>query len=351
MPLTGPDLPRVSFMVIVLDGEPFTRYTLRSLYPFAHQIIVAEGASPGARRIAGPDGHSRDGTLDVLRRFVREEDTDGKVTLLTAEDEGHPDGFWPGEKDEQGQACARRATGDYLWQVDIDEMYQAEHMRRVLDLLGREPSISGMSFRQLTFWGALDYVVDGWYLRRGASLYRRLFRWGEGYTYARHRPPTVLDPEGRDLCSLGWRDGREIEKLGVRLYHYSLLLPKQVVEKCEYYREADWAAREGALDWAADAFLRLGRPFRVHNVYTHPSWLERYRGEHPEGARRLMADLATANGPIRLRDTADIERLLGSRGYRLGRWLLRVLDPVEDHGRRAARRLARPFRRMRGRVP
>ena len=48
------------------------------------------------------------------------------MTLVTAEDEGHPDGFWPGEKDEQSRAYASRATGDYLWQVDVDEFYRPE---------------------------------------------------------------------------------------------------------------------------------------------------------------------------------------------------------------------------------
>ncbi|HEY4190008.1 MAG TPA: FkbM family methyltransferase, partial [Candidatus Limnocylindrales bacterium] len=88
--------PRVTFGVIVLNGEPFTRHTLRSIYPFAHEIIVAEGAAPGARNIATADGHSRDGTLDALRQFAAEEDPEGKVRIVTAEDEGHPNGFWPG---------------------------------------------------------------------------------------------------------------------------------------------------------------------------------------------------------------------------------------------------------------
>jgi hypothetical protein len=40
--------PLISFGMIVLNGEPFLRYNLRVLYPFAHQIIVVEGpaASP-----------------------------------------------------------------------------------------------------------------------------------------------------------------------------------------------------------------------------------------------------------------------------------------------------------------
>ena len=39
---------RITFGIIVLNGEPFVRYNLRAIYPFAHQIIVAEGASKKA---------------------------------------------------------------------------------------------------------------------------------------------------------------------------------------------------------------------------------------------------------------------------------------------------------------
>jgi len=84
--------------MIVLNGEPFLRYNLRALYPFAHQIIVVEGSSPDAAGIATTRGHSRDDTLNALREFMDEEDPEGKVILIRAEDEGHPDGFWPGER-------------------------------------------------------------------------------------------------------------------------------------------------------------------------------------------------------------------------------------------------------------
>lgn len=70
------EFPRVTFGIIVLNGEPFTRYSLRSLYPFAHEIIVVEGASEKAAAIATPDGHSIGGTLDVLHRFKAKEDPD-----------------------------------------------------------------------------------------------------------------------------------------------------------------------------------------------------------------------------------------------------------------------------------
>ena len=290
----SPVEPRITFGIIVLNGEPFTAHTLRSLYPFAHEIIVAEGAAPGAKNIATPDGHSRDGTLAELRRFKAEEDPDGKVTIVTAEDEGYPDGWWPGEKHEQSRAYAKRATGNYLWQVDIDEFYRAEEMARVVDMLREDPTITAATFKQRTFWGGLDYWVDGWYLRRGATYYHRLFKWGPGYTYSTHRPPTVLDAQGRDVRSLNWLGAEDLAARGIGLYHYSLLLPRQVIEKCDYYGHAAWATRPGAVAWAQDGFLRLGRPYRVHNVYDYPSWLERYSGPHPEQITRMVETLATS---------------------------------------------------------
>lgn len=60
---------RITFGMIVLNGEPFLLYNLRSLYPFAHEIIVVEGASPNAAHAATPEGHSLDRTLDILHRF------------------------------------------------------------------------------------------------------------------------------------------------------------------------------------------------------------------------------------------------------------------------------------------
>ena len=59
------DLPKITFGIIVLNGEPFTRYCLRALYPFAHEILVVEGAAP----VATPDGRSTGGTLETLYRF------------------------------------------------------------------------------------------------------------------------------------------------------------------------------------------------------------------------------------------------------------------------------------------
>jgi len=339
--------PRVTFGVIVLNGEPFTRYCLRALYPFAQQIIVVEGAAPGAATVAGPDGHSSDGTLDTLQAFKESEDPDHKLLVVTAEDEGHHNGFWPGEKHEQSRAYARRATGDYLWQVDVDEFYRPNDMRSVLEMLGRDPQITAMSFKQITFWGGFDYLADGWYLRRGSEIFHRLFRWGPGYRYVTHRPPTVHDVAERDLRSLKWIHGDVLARRGVHLYHYSLVFPKQVREKCAYYQHAAWAARGRARDWAEHEFMQLSNPFRVHNVYSHPSWLERFRGRHPDQIEAMRRDIAEGRLRIELRPTDDVEQLLRSPAYKTGRLALKLLERPQRWAAGVGGPLATPAKLLR----
>lgn len=316
-----PRIPRISFGLIVLNGEPFTTYCLRSIYPFAHEIIVVEGAVRAAAAVATQGGHSTDGTLESLHRFKEREDPNHKLTIVTRE------GYW-NEKDEMSQAYAQRATGDYLWQVDVDEFYRPKDMQSVLEMLTADPTIAAVSFKQLQFWGGFDYVVDGWFLKTGPEQVHRIFRWGPGYTYAIHRPPTVRDADGFDVrrgtCVMGYTLARR----KIYLYHYSLVFPSQTIEKSRYYGEAQWAARVKSFEWAQEVFLDLKRPFRAHNVYQYPGWLERFQGSHPRQIEALRADLREGRVRIATRPTEDIERLLASRRYALGRSVLKLSTPL-----------------------
>jgi len=332
--VSAPDgWPKITFGIIVLNGEPFTRYCLRSLYPFAHEIIVVEGGHEGARDIATADGHSTDGTLEVLRRFKREEDPENKLQIVVR------DGFWP-QKDEfgnsktpQSRAYAERATGDYLWQVDIDEFYRPDEMRIVLDMLAGDRQISAVSFNVHPFWGGFDYVSDGWYWRRGHLTFHRLFRWGPGYRYSTHQPPTVTDDRGRDLRSLKWVDGEAMARRGVRLYHYDHVFPRQVRTKAAFYRRQAPRVCAEINEWADAGYFRLTRPYHVERHYWLPAWIERYEGPHPPEALRMLQDIRAGKLRVAERRTDDVERLLRSPRYRAGKAALKVLDPLDRAGR------------------
>lgn len=328
------DLPAISFGMIVLNGQPFLPYNLRALYPFASQIIVVEGAVEAAAAIADAQGHSIDGTLQELWRFKREEDPLGKLEIVTN------DGCWR-EKAEQSQAYAERATGDYLWQIDVDEFYQPQDMETVLRFLQAQPDVTMLTFPHLLFWGSTAYRVNGWYLMREQAYIRRVFKWGPGYRYAAHRPPLVLDDQGRDVSTLHPAGGADFRRWGIYLYHYSLLFPDQVDRKSRYYEAAAWSPLNNATRWARETYGGLKRPYRVHNSYQYPSWLERVAAPPPPQIQAMLADIAASDLDVPQRDMADVERLLGTRWYGLGVRLLRGVEPAARLAIVARRRLRR----------
>ncbi|MBN2570207.1 MAG: glycosyltransferase family 2 protein [Deltaproteobacteria bacterium] len=314
------DILRITFGIIVLNGEPFTRYTLRALYPFAHEIIVVEGAVPDASNVSTHDGHSIDGTLDILYNFKKDEDYKDKLRIVTKE------GFWS-EKDEQSQAYANLATGDYLWQVDIDEYYLPEDMQKIIQMLKSDPTITGMSFKTITFFGNISHIVDGFYLKTGAEIYRRLFKWQEGFKYQSHRPPTVLDATGNDLSLKNWINGHDLQKQEIYLFHFSLLFPVQVENKAIYYANSKPYDYD-PIEWYRKSYLKLKWPFRYHNVYLYRSWIEKYNGKIPKSVIQMMKDIREGDVNAEIRDSGDIENLLKSRTYLVKRLFWKVVCNV-----------------------
>ena len=319
---------RITFGLIVLNGMPFIKYNLRALYPYAHQIIVVEGAAPSSKKVATKTGHSIDGTLEMLRQFQNEEDLEKKVVIVTAEDEGNTDGFWL-EKDEMSQAYAKRATGNYLWQIDADEFYLDADIEKILKLLEEDPEIKAISFSMRTFWGSPNYIVNGYFLDK--FIVHRIFAWGIGYKYLSHRPVTIVDDKSRDLRSFKWLTPKDMRRMGVYMYHYELLFPKQVIEKCGYYAGAEWTtALRQANEWVQNCYLKLGKPFRVHMMYNHVSWLERFTTGHPFQVQEMIKAVnAGRYKGIRFRNMDDADKLLSETRYRVQCLLLKGLIPLD----------------------
>ena len=93
-----------------------------------------------------------------------------------------------------------------------------------------------------------------------------------------------------------------------------------------YYRQAEWAKREQAIRWAKETFLSLSHPYRVHNVYEYPSWLEKYAGTHPPQIICMYKDIQQRILTVELRPNGDVENLLASPRYVIGRTFLKILD-------------------------
>lgn len=325
-----PNYPKITFGIIVLNGEPFTHYCLRSIYPFAYEIIVVEGGHEDAKSVCTPDGHSIDNTLETLYKFKKEEDLDNKLTIVTR------NGFWP-KKDElgrdrtpQSRAYAERVTGDYLWQIDIDEFYKEEDMIAIMQMLTNDPSITAVTFPTYTFWGDIKYISESWALRRGARYYHRLFRWSPNYKYVTHEPPTVIDERQIDLRQKHWISGKKMSRKNIYMYHYSLLFPWQVEQKVKIYKDEKPGDCSEIIQWAENNYFRLGNPYRIHNLYRLPSWIQRYRGLHPSQVDSMMQDIKQGKIKVRLRPNEDVEILLSSSKYNLKKNILKFVEPIDN---------------------
>ena len=319
-------MTRVSFGILALNAQPFLEYNLQALYPFAHEIIVVEGAVRAAASLATPDGHSTDGTLQMLADFKRLNDPEKKLRIVSAAVEGYADGFWP-EKDEMSRAYTKYLSGDWLWQVDSDEFYREKDMQAVLSLLKEDSTISAISFPYLEFFGSFESAITGsWHLYQQA-LCHRIFRWEVGYHYSSHRPPTVVNENGTDLRKTHWIRTPKNGLDPIYLYHYSYVLPKQARQKVGYYSNVEWTSsfRDNER-WFNESFLQLKQPlFLGEKGWPNLQWLERYVGKHPEAIEALQRDLSSGKIKEGARPTQDIEKLLSSPLYSLQRALARLL--------------------------
>lgn len=317
---------RISFGIIVLNGEPFTKYCLRSIYNFAHEIIIVEGATENAKAISTHDGHSIDSTLKSIHEFIRDEDKDKKIKLITK------NGYWQ-EKNEMSEAYALAATGNYLWQVDIDEFYLEEDLKKIISILNKDASITSMSFKTVPFWGGINYFEEGPIL----GDFHRLFKFGPGYKYINHRPPTVIDTNNNNLRNINWLSGTTMfRRYKIRMYHYYLVFPLQAKAKATYYSKT---FNKDYSKWLNNNYINFKDPYHVNDNFWKISWLRKYKGHHPQQIIKMMEDIRTKKINIDERNDEDIKKLLETKTYIFKTFLLRVYFKISNFCKQSIKKI------------
>ena len=212
---------KITFGMIVFNGDQVLEEAIASVYPYAHQILIAEG----------PVGYwqsqgyvtSMDGTNEILDNFP---DPDKKIKIV------HSQYL---EKDDQCNAYMEFLDDetDYVWNLDCDEIFKPEDIETVIDLLEQEKYTS-VGFKSLSFYGGFDDYLTGF--EEGAEFIR-IRKVYPGSYWQTHRPPTMahrannLWPEKHlDFNTLA-------DDYNIRMYHYSYVFPDQVSNKIKYYEE------------------------------------------------------------------------------------------------------------------
>lgn len=244
---------KIAFGMIVFEGDYVLKECLEQVYPFATQILVAEG--PVRYWQDRGKKTSEDRTNEILHSFP---DPENKIKIVH------------GQFDEKDQQCNAyishlREDIDYLWNLDSDEIYKTEDLRKTIDFLEKEKPTS-VGVRSKSFYGGFDHYLTGFELNTDNFL--RIFRVVKGSKWLTHRPPTIEYPSDANIIRKHIDSDTFYRVTGVEMYHYSYVFPKQVKNKIEYYKA------KVSLDKCIDNYYHL-----IYVPWVNGDELEKYEIE------------------------------------------------------------------------
>jgi len=216
---------KISFGMIVFNGDYVLNELLETIYSFAHEIIISEGPVKHYQKQGLKE--STDNTVEIIKSFP---DPANKIKLLQNQ--------WA-NKDAMCNAFLKHMTGDYVWHVDSDELYKPEDIEKVIKYLEKnKKTCFSMSFKLASFYGGFQRQISGFEetfeVHRIKKIIPGRSRW------ITHRPPTMLwPPTGKKCRDMGHVDHNVTDTWGVRIFHYSFVFPKQVKAKTKYYYDRD----------------------------------------------------------------------------------------------------------------
>lgn len=273
---------KIAFGMIVFEGDYVLRECLEQVYPFASQILIAEG--PVQYWQSRGRSTSLDRTNEILDTFP---DPDNKIKIVHGQ-------FT--EKDDQCKSYMKYINPDidYIWNLDSDEIYKTEDLRKMINLLEEETPTS-VGIRSFAFYGGFDHYLTGFELKCDIL---RIFKYIPGSTWRTHRPPTIEYPIEIDKKHI---DSQTIfEKTGTQMYHYSYVFPNQVYKKISYYKES--LTRDKCIDnyfnniylpWVLGddtTKLQIENSFLgVHEwkpPYRGSCFTSKFKGTHPESIQK-----------------------------------------------------------------
>ena len=230
--------------------------------------------------------------------------------------------FGPGKKTSRVRPMPNepRVIGSGRW---ISTSFIKPHdMRRICEYLADNPDTNCLTCNFFHFWGGFDYNVDGGLFmsqRFGEpwGAVRRVFKWGEGFRYGKHRPPTVFNGAGTDITLANKYNISKLPNFSpVYMYHYSNVFPDQVIAKGKYYASfiPDAQDQQEKFEGFMEP-LDETRAIKVFDFFGRYHWITRFGSSHPAAIQELIRDLRNGKFHLSLRQTDDIERVLRSPTY------------------------------------
>lgn len=246
-------------------------------YPHVDQIIFVEGATKALdpKRFDGDaseftnNGSSTDGTLECLLSL---DDPDKKIEIVRS------NGFWDG-KTQMANESAKRATGDYIWEISSDEFYKHEDIKKIKELLEKERP-DAVHFYANHFVGCFNWIIDQetGHLWGNDGPWTRIFRNEPGSHWISHEPSEYQLANGL-ICNQGKVINRDMTlAMGIKLFHYSYVVKSQAYFKAKFYLRPE--------------YIQMWDDFQLDQK---TSWINgtkacEYKGQHPEEMEKYLME-------------------------------------------------------------
>ena len=246
--------------IIILNSDFLLRQLLESIYPHFDQILVSEGPVKYWQDAKGITT-STDRTNGILDAFP---DPDNKITIVHGQFS---------EKTEQANAYMQHMKPDidYIWNIDADEFFMQQDYKRIQQLVA-DGQYTSAGFKSYTFFGGLNHHLTGFEEDHEFLRIRKVY---PGSRWKDHRPPTIEHAAGTNALPEKHLSYNTLAEMGIRMYHYSYVFPRQVKEKVAYYEAAVIAKGKCIPDYYKNVWLSW-----VKNPDQRQAIEAQYKGVH-----------------------------------------------------------------------
>lgn len=222
------DWPKITTGTIVFNGLDYLPYAIGSIYNYVSEIIIVDGKVQGYTGNHNK-GASTDGTVEWIKKFIKEQDIMHKVKFVPA-----PGKLWPDKVDMQNE-IAQRVTGDFYVKVDADEIWKPETLLDVIYTMRGNDKIDIMRMPFYHFWLSFKRIaVDSG--GKWSSTHPRVWRWRNEF---RHRKSfnyfEIPIGNGKFEKVDAPKYGIDVYN-GDRIYHFGYVRTLETLQnKIEYY--------------------------------------------------------------------------------------------------------------------
>jgi hypothetical protein len=227
----------IAIQTIIFNGEKHLPDNmllawLEQANNIADSIFITEGATKAINHYWDGDtseftldGKSTDNTRSIIKEYIKD-----KPKFFFKE----ADGFWDGKTNMLNYWFYKNSPiyeADYIWQIDTDEFYTNENIKKIINLLNTEQP-SRVDFFANHFWGDFNHCIDersdgAW---ANQIPWMRIFKINKDSSWISHEPPNMYFNEYEKIISK-----YETLKLKIKLDHYSYVTDNQVSFKSKFY--------------------------------------------------------------------------------------------------------------------